>query len=92
MRIMLWGALATSCWVAGLFFLRFWRRLGDRLFLFFCLGFWALGANWLGLALLAPATENQHFIYLLRLCAFLLIITGIVDKNRRERKPRHPSE
>ena len=37
-----WGALAMACWVAGLFFLRFWRLSRDRLFVFFVLAFWLL--------------------------------------------------
>lgn len=85
MKVVLWSVLATTCAVAGLFFLRFWRTMGERLFFFFALGFWALGASWLGLALVLATTENQHYLYLLRLLAFALIITGIIDKNRRER-------
>jgi hypothetical protein len=32
--------------------------------------------------------ESRHALYLLRLAAFVLIIIGIVDKNRRERRWR----
>jgi hypothetical protein len=27
--------------------------------------------------------ESRHYVYVLRLLAFLLLIAGIVDKNRR---------
>jgi hypothetical protein len=78
-----WGALAMACWVAGLFFLRFWRLSRDRLFVFFVLAFWLLALNWLGLGLLS-GPETRHQVTWLRLIAFSLIIVGIVDKNRRE--------
>ncbi len=48
----MWGALAMSAFVAGLFFLRFWQVSGDRLFLFLCLTFEAL--------CLANDTHAQH--------------------------------
>lgn len=83
MKLVLWGALAMSSWVAGLFFLRFWRESRDRLFLFLCLSFWMLTLNWAGLALIDGPPETRHWVYALRLAAFLLIIVGIVDKNRR---------
>ena len=31
----------------------------------------------------APETESQHFFYLFRLAAFVLIIAAVVDRNRR---------
>ncbi len=77
------GALWLACWVASLFFWRYWRATRDRLFVFFSLAFLVLGLHWLavGLALLPDAP--RHEVYLLRLVAFLLIAVGIVDKNRR---------
>jgi hypothetical protein len=83
MNQFLWGALFVAAWTIGLFFLKFWRRTGDRLFIFFCFAFWALAAHWLGLGLINPATETRHYLFLLRLVAFVLIIVAIVDKNRR---------
>jgi hypothetical protein len=83
MNHILWGALAMGSWVAGLFFLRFWRVSRDRLFLFFCAAFWVLAANWFGLATIHPSQETRHYVYLLRLVAFVLILVGIIDKNRR---------
>lgn len=83
MNEFVWGALAMSCWVVGLFFLRYWRSTRDRLFLFFCLGFWAFAVTWIGLGVLQPSVESRHYFYVFRLVAFVLIIVGIVDKNRR---------
>jgi len=97
------GALVMGTFVVGLYFLRYWRATGDRLFVMFALAFWALGINWLGLALLATTHEARTAFYLLRLLAFVLILAAIVDKNRGTRSvgrvaptgrppsPSHPS-
>jgi len=53
------------------------------LFLFFAASFATLAGNWLALALIRPAPEAQHWIYLIRLAGFVLLIIGIIDKNRR---------
>jgi hypothetical protein len=79
------GALAMSGWIVALFFLRFWRVTRDRLFLFFFLAFLMLALNWLGLALLPSVAESRHRVLLLRLLAFVLIILGVIDRNRRAR-------
>jgi hypothetical protein len=83
MKQFVWGILTTSCVVAALFFWRYWKVSGDRLFVFFSLAFAAMAANWIGLSLVAPALELQHYVLLFRLLAFVFIIVGIVDKNRR---------
>lgn len=85
MNQILWGALAMSGWVAGLFFLKFWRVTRDRLFFFFFLAFSMLALNWLGLALVPSVAETRHQVFILRLLAFVIIIVGVVDKNRRSR-------
>lgn len=79
----LWGALWMATWTAALFFVRFWTQSRDRLFLMFGLAFAMLGTHWLALALVNPGEETRHYLYVLRLVAYLLIIAGIVDKNRR---------
>ena len=80
------GTAAMGCVVAGLFFIKYWRSTRDRFFLFFVAAFWAFALNWIGLAVLQPSVESTHWFYLLRLLAFLLIIAGIVDKNRRSKR------
>lgn len=76
------GVLVMAAATAGVFFLRFWRKTHDRLFLIFALAFWLLGMNWLLLAFVR-ADETRTWLYVLRLVAFCLIIYGIVDKNRQ---------
>jgi hypothetical protein len=44
------GAIAMASAIAALFFLRFWRDTGDRLFVIFALAFLLLGITRLGLA------------------------------------------
>jgi hypothetical protein len=83
MRQFLWGMLVMAHLVAALLLLRFWRIGNDRLFLFFAAAFATLALNWLGLAIFDPVVEHQHYVYLFRLFAFLLLIVGIIDKNRR---------
>jgi hypothetical protein len=77
------GAATAASWIAGLFFLRFWRETAERLFLLFALAFFVLGLNWLLVTAIHPAGETRPYFYLVRLVAFVLIIVAIVDKNRR---------
>jgi hypothetical protein len=82
----IWGALTMANWTIALFFLRFWRTSRDRLFGGFAAAFAVLGLNWLFLALFEPSKESQHYLYLVRLVAFLLLIGSVVDKNRSPNK------
>jgi hypothetical protein len=79
------GALVMGCFVAGLFFLRFWRKTRDRLFAIFATAFWLLGANWLLLAF-TRQDEVQTWYYVVRLVAFVLILYAVIDKNRAARR------
>jgi Fe2+ transport system protein B len=78
------GAIVLACMVAGATFLRFWRRTRDRLFAIFAIAFWTLGANWLVLAF-TNQDEVKTWLYVVRLLAFVLILGGIIDKNRARR-------
>jgi uncharacterized membrane protein YeiB len=84
------GAIVMGYAVCGLFFLRFWRRTGDRLFLVFALAFWLLGLQRLVFAFTEPVEESRTGLYLVRLFAFLLILWAIIDKNRAGGKSRGP--
>ena len=77
-----WGVASCSCWGAGTFFLRYWRQTRDRFFLLFACAFWVMSLNWVVLASWPPAIETRHFVYLIRLAAFALIIGAVWDKNR----------
>jgi hypothetical protein len=75
------GLLVMACLIIGLFFLRFWRKSRDRLFAFFAGTFWLLGINWLAL-IFYRWDEPRTGLYMVRLVAFLLLLIGIIDKNR----------
>ena len=85
MLAFIWGAIAALNVVAGLFFLRFWRQTRDRLFAVLAAAFWVFALNYGGLAAAQDVPESRHWVYGLRLAAFLLIIAGIIDKNLRPR-------
>ena len=79
----LFGAATFGFLLAGLFFLRFWKRTGDSLFLSFALAFWLLGLNQALIALADIPVEERSWLYLLRLAAFGLILVSIWRKNRK---------
>jgi hypothetical protein len=76
------GASAMASFVAGLFFMRFFRDTRDRLFLIFALAFWLLGVTRFLLTWTDTDTETHTYLYTFRLTAFALILYAIVDKNR----------
>jgi hypothetical protein len=78
------GAITMGCATAGLFFLRFWKRTRDRLFIAFALAFWLLGIGQALLTFTRAATEERTWLYLIRLIAFALILFSIWRKNRRK--------
>lgn len=77
------GAVTFGFAVAGLFFLRFWRRTGEGLFASFAAAFFLLGICQAALALSQMPLEERSWLYLIRLAAFALILIAIVRKNRR---------
>jgi hypothetical protein len=81
MHDFLLGLIVMGCLVAGLFFLRFWRKTRDRLFAVFAAAFWLLALNWT-LVVLVSGEEVRPALYAIRLLAFVLILLGIADKNR----------
>ncbi len=76
------GAVAFGFAACVLFFLRFWRRTREELFLAFAVAFLLLGVGQTILALANIPTEERGSIYILRLIAFLLILIAIYRKNR----------
>jgi hypothetical protein len=82
MNAVILGAIAMASLVAAMFFLRFWKNTRDRFFLFFAISFFVEALNRVALGLTAVSNEQEPFFYLVRLCAFVLIIVAIVDKNR----------
>jgi Family of unknown function (DUF5985) len=76
------GAVALGFFVCALFFLRFWRRTRDELFIAFALAFALLGTGQSVLALANISSEERGSLYLFRLTAFAIILVAIIRKNR----------
>ncbi len=75
------GLITMGFAVAGLFFLSFWRRTRESLFVAFAVAFWLLALNQLLVTVLHAPEETTSRIYLIRLAAFVIIIVAIVIKN-----------
>jgi len=86
MPLFLLGAIAMGCLVAALFFFRFWRRSGDRLFLYFGLSFLIEAVNRTHFALSGARYEEAPLYYLIRLVSYGLILLAIVAKNLPRRR------
>jgi hypothetical protein len=76
------GVIVTGSLTAALYFLKFWRRTRDGLFLAFSAAFAIEGLNRLAFLLLDRPNEGSPAIYLVRLSAFLLLAAAILVKNR----------
>ena len=77
------GMLAAFALAIAVFFLKFMRESKDRLFGFFAAAFAVLAVDWAAHALV---NASQHYLFVIRLVSFLLIIAGVVDKNRSRRQ------
>ena len=82
------GAVALGYAAAAVFFMKFRRRTGDRLFLAFAAAFVLLAVNQVLAALLEAGDERTPFVYSLRVLGFALILWAIFDKNFIDRGRR----
>ena len=79
------GATMLASIGVAVFFLRFWRDTGDRLFAVFSGAFAVFAVNRLLLVLLDEESEARTWVYALRAATFLMIAAAVLDKNvRRE--------
>lgn len=76
------GLITMGYLIAGLFFFRFWKHTGDRLFATFGCAFLLFALNQALLGLSDLPREEASWFYLLRLAGFGLIIAAVVAKNR----------
>ena len=79
-NIFLRGSVAMGHAVAGLFFLHYFARSRDTVFLMFSIAFFALGSIGLAMVFRADPMEQQY-LYWVRFIAFLLILSAITTKN-----------
>lgn len=76
------GVVATTSLIAGIFFLRFWRDTHDLLFLAFAIAFLIEAADRTAMLFAEHPNEASPWVYVVRLAAFLIILGGIIHKNR----------
>lgn len=81
------GAIVMGFAVAGLLFLKFWRKTRQGLFLAFAGSFLLLSITQALLTLAGILIEERSWLYLLRLAAFLLILGALWSQNRRREMP-----
>jgi len=77
------GVIATASLTAGLFFLRFWKRTRDQLFLAFAAFFFVEAINRIVLLCFKHPNEGSPWIYLIRLVALVILLAAILEKNYR---------
>ena len=75
------GVISAGYALAAVFFMKFWRRTNDTLFIAFSAAFCMLALNQFLIALGGIPREEQSAVYLLRLGAFVLIAAAILHKN-----------
>jgi hypothetical protein len=76
------GAVALGYMLAAMFFLRFWKRTADVLFLCFSVAFALLSIGQIVVASANIYVEDSSAAYLVRLAAFAIIILAVWRKNR----------
>lgn len=79
------GFVATASLVAALFFLRFWMRTRDFLFLAFAIAFGAEAVTRTIMALKNIPDTNYSWVFVERLLEYLFILFAILRKNRKAR-------
>lgn len=79
------GFVATASLVAAIFFLRFWARTRDFLFLAFAISFGAEAVTRTIMAWKAIPDTNYSWVFVERLFEYLFILFAILRKNRRVR-------
>lgn len=77
------GFVATASLVAAMFFLRFWMRARDFLFMAFAIAFAAEAITRTIMVLKGIPDTNYSWVYVERLLEYLFILFAILRKNRR---------
>ena len=88
------GCVSFGFLIGALFFLRFWKKTSDRLFLAFAIAFALMSLNQVLAQVIGAADERVGYTYVLRVVGFVIILAGILEKNVRlhRRQPTRPLE
>lgn len=76
------GMVAAGFLTAALFFVRFYRRTRDALFVYFAVAFLLLASEKLAVLVVPDWFPEPPWLFLVRLAAFVAIGAGIWEKNR----------
>jgi hypothetical protein len=86
------GGAMVCLFGIGVFFLRFWKDTGDRLFGYFSAAFFLMALSQKAVVFLPEGGDYAPYAYWLRFIAFVLIIVGIVEKNLPRAKTNSSDE
>lgn len=75
------GAAAMASFAVALFFLKFWRRTRDTLFLLFAAAFAIDAAGRLALSVVQVSDTAEPIYFVPRLVMFTLVAIAIINKN-----------
>ena len=80
------GATAFASFLASVHFLKFWRKSGDALFLFFAAAFAIDAVARFVLAVVRVTNASEPVFFIPRLISFSLIALSIAGKNALPKK------
>jgi len=78
------GMIAMAYFVACLFFLKFWKRTQDSLFMWFALSFGILALQRVAMFEWGDTSDRSIGVYSARLLAFVIILVAVIQKNREK--------
>lgn len=76
------GVIVTATLAVSAFFLKFWRKTRDPLFLGFGCAFLVEGCNRIAFLFVEDPESGNPIVYAVRLLSYLLILAAIAYKNR----------
>lgn len=85
MNAFLSGAVMVAALAVAMFFLEYWRNTRERLFAILAIAFGMIGLERILFVFVDPRDEGTHWVFIPRFLLFVLIIAGIIDKNRTRR-------
>jgi uncharacterized membrane protein HdeD (DUF308 family) len=77
------GVIVAATLGSAAFFLKFWRQTRDPLFLAFGVAFLIEAVNRCFVLIVDKPNEGHTLIHLIRVLSYVVILAGIIHKNRR---------
>lgn len=79
------GATAMASIVIAIFFFHFYKKVQDRFFMFMSIAFALFALEKTANNIYITSEGEFYMVYIIRFIGFLVIVAGILDKNRKER-------